>query len=83
MEQQIIAIISEIKDDAELALSLNEHSNIMEDGGLDSLQMITFILKVEEQFGIEIDFEQFDFTLVESVTTFCRYISDLKTISSV
>ncbi|MFB9330906.1 acyl carrier protein [Paenibacillus aurantiacus] len=83
MEQQIIAMISEIKDDAELALSLNEHSNMMEDGGLDSLQLITLILKVEEQFGIEIDFEQFDFTLMESVATFSRYISELKKTASV
>lgn len=83
MEKQIIALISEIKDDVELALSLNEHSNIMEDGGLDSLQLITFVLKVEERFGIEIDFEQFDFDLMESVTTFCRYISELQQTASV
>jgi acyl carrier protein len=82
MEQQIIAMISEIKDDAQLAGSLNEHSNIMEDGGLDSLQLINFILKVEEQFGIEIDFEQFDFTLMGSVADFCRYISELQQTAS-
>ncbi|MFD2874997.1 acyl carrier protein [Paenibacillus rhizoplanae] len=61
MQEQIIAMISEIKDDAQLANRLNEHSSIMEDGGLDSLQLITFLLKVEERFDIEIDFEQFDF----------------------
>ncbi|PWV99291.1 acyl carrier protein [Paenibacillus cellulosilyticus] len=83
MEEQIIAMICEIKDDVQLALSLNEHSNIMEDGGLDSLQLITFVLKVEERFGIEIDFEQFDFDLMESVTTFTRYISELQKTASV
>lgn len=83
MEEQIIAMISEIKDDAQLALSLNEHSNILEDGGLDSLQLITFVLKVEERFGIEIDFEQFDFELMESVATFCRYLSELQQTASV
>lgn len=76
MQEQIIALICEIKEDAQLANSLNEHSNIMEDGGLDSLQLITFVLQVEERFGIEIDFEQFDFNLMESVTTFCNYISE-------
>ncbi|WP_127529573.1 acyl carrier protein [Paenibacillus kobensis] len=83
MEEQIIALIGEIKDDAQLVLSLNEHSNIMKDGGLDSLQLITFVLKVEERFGIEIDFEQFDLDLMESVGTLCRYISELQKTASV
>lgn len=83
MQEQIIAMISEIKDDAQLANRLNEHSSIMEDGGLDSLQLITFLLKVEERFDIEIDFEQFDFDFLESVTTFCNYISELQKTASV
>lgn len=82
MQEQIIAMISEIKDDAQLANRLNEHSSIMEDGGLDSLQLITFLLKVEERFGIEIDFEQFDFDFLESVTAFCNYISELQKTAS-
>ncbi len=75
MEQHIIQIISQIKDDEQLVKDLNEHSNIMEDGGLDSLQMINFILKVEEKFGIEIDLEEFEFSHMESITAFCQYIS--------
>ena len=63
MEQHIIQIISQIKDDEQLVKDLNEHSNIMEDGGLDSLQMINFILKVEEQFGIEIDLKNLSFPI--------------------
>jgi acyl carrier protein len=82
MEQQIIVMISEIKDDTGLVGRLNEQSNIMEDGGLDSLQLINFILKVEEQFGIEIDFDQFDFELLGSVADFCRYISERQQAAS-
>lgn len=33
MHEQIIAMISEVKDDAQLAISLTRHSSIMEDGG--------------------------------------------------
>ncbi|MBU5354718.1 acyl carrier protein [Paenibacillus barcinonensis] len=82
MQEQIIAMISEVKDDAQLEISLNGHSSIMEDGGLDSLQLITFLLKVEERFDIEIDFEQFDFDCMESVTVFCNYISELQKTAS-
>lgn len=32
MQEQIIAMISEVKDDAQLENSLNGHSSIMEDG---------------------------------------------------
>lgn len=82
MQEQIIAMISEVKDDAGLANRLNGHSSIMEDGGMDSLQLITFLLKVEERFGVEIDFDQFDFDCMESVTVFCNYISELQKTAS-
>lgn len=82
MEKQIIALISELKEDPQLVSSLNGQSDIMEDGGLDSLQMISFILKVEEQFGVEIDFETFDFALMSSVEGFCQYIAEMRHTAS-
>ncbi|WP_238653922.1 acyl carrier protein [Paenibacillus piscarius] len=82
MQEQILAMISEVKDDTGLAIRLNGHSSIMEDGGLDSLQLITFLLKVEERYGIVIDFEQFEFDCMESVTVFCNYISELQKTAS-
>lgn len=77
MEQKIIEILSEIKEDETLKNSLSLDSNIIDDVGLDSLQMIKFILMVEEVFNKEIDYEKFEFSYLESINSFCNF---LKTI---
>ncbi|MEI7024453.1 acyl carrier protein [Paenibacillus sp. y28] len=74
MQQKVIDIISEIKNEPELAGTLNASSDLLNDGGLDSLQLINFILRVEDEFGIEIDFEQFDMEHLNSIDTFCTFI---------
>ncbi|SHI58720.1 acyl carrier protein [Clostridium cavendishii DSM 21758] len=77
MEQKIIEILSEIKEDEALKDSLTLDSNIIDDVGIDSLQMINFILRVEEVFNKEIDYEKFEFSYLQSINSFCNY---LKTI---
>jgi len=77
MNDQIIAIITEIKDDVNLAATLNEQSNLINDAGLDSLQLINFILRIEDEFGVEIDFESFDLEHLQSVERFVQFITDL------
>ncbi|WP_442955774.1 acyl carrier protein [Paenibacillus sp. y28] len=74
IQQKVIDIISEIKNEPELAGTLNASSDLLNDGGLDSLQLINFILRVEDEFGIEIDFEQFDMEHLNSIDTFCTFI---------
>ncbi|MBU3090201.1 acyl carrier protein [Clostridium gasigenes] len=74
MEQKIINILSEIKEDETLKNSLSSDSKIIDKVGLDSLQMINFILMVEEAFNIEIDYEEFDFDYLESINSFCSFL---------
>ena len=38
----------------------NLQSNIITDFGIDSLQMVTFFLNLEDEFQISIDFENFN-----------------------
>ena len=75
MEEKIKSILCEVKDNYLLMDKLCSSTNIVNDVGLDSLQMINFILRVEDEFGIEIDFENFDISQVGSISTFCNYIS--------
>jgi acyl carrier protein len=75
MKQRLIKIICEIKGEKALECNIDENSSIIEDIGIDSLQMINLILKVEEEFGIEIDFDDFDYTYLSSISTFCDFIS--------
>ncbi|ANY71071.1 D-alanyl carrier protein [Paenibacillus sp. BIHB 4019] len=74
MQTQIITIISEIKNEPDLAATLTGASDMLNDAGLDSLQLINFILRIEDEFEIEIDFDQFDMEHLQSIDIFCDFI---------
>ena len=46
----------------------------MHDSGMESLQILNFILQVEDEFGCEINFDDFDMEILGSIDTFCEYI---------
>ncbi|MGW4911711.1 acyl carrier protein [Streptomyces sp. NPDC004270] len=50
-------------------------TSIISDLGLDSLQMIEFLLTVEDSLQVELDFESMDMDCLESVDAFCRFVS--------
>lgn len=75
MKERLIKIICEIKGEDALGCNIDENTNIIDDIGIDSLQMINLILKVEEEFEIEIDFDDFDYTYLSSISAFCDFIS--------
>ena len=57
MIQEIKLILEKIKGVPGLAAQLADSADIIEDIGLDSLQMMEFMLEVESQLNLEIDFE--------------------------
>lgn len=76
METRIIELLCEVTENEELKDKLNATSDIINDAGLNSLQMINFVLKVEDEFDVEVDFETFDFTHLNSIEAFCNFIND-------
>ena len=74
MVEKIIEILSKVKDDDSLVGTLNGSTNIISEVGLDSLQMINFVLELEDAFDIEIDFDQFDLTNLQSIDSVCKVI---------
>lgn len=78
MCKEVISIISEITEKSELSLKINNSSSIIEDIGLDSLQMIAFLMQLEEVFNIEIEFETLDISHLETIEKTVEYICTLK-----
>nr|WP_275983454.1 acyl carrier protein [Paenibacillus hamazuiensis] len=74
IHEKVISIICEIKNEPDLAGRLTASSDVLNDAGLDSLQLINFILRIEDEFGIEIDFDQFDMEHLQSIERFCEFI---------
>ena len=75
MQKEIISILSTITEDTTLPNWANGDTSIINDIGLDSLQLITFILTVEDTFSIQINFGEFDFEHLKSIHDFCLFLS--------
>ena len=80
METTIANLIAQIKGDETLTSRLTSSSNLVDDVGLDSLQMINLILLVESEFGVEVDFDTFDIKHLHSLGTFAGYIKSLGSV---
>jgi acyl carrier protein len=78
MEEKIIQILAEIKNDKDIVTRASKETSIIDDIGLDSLQMINFLLRIEDEFAIEFDFEQFNLSNLSSIQGLSHYISTLE-----
>ncbi|WP_340021257.1 acyl carrier protein [Paenibacillus sp. FSL K6-1096] len=77
MQQKVIEIIAEIKEEPGLIQTLNGASDLTLDAALDSLQIINFILRIEDEFDVEVDFDTFDLEHLKSVDRFTDYVMGL------
>ena len=75
MKDKIINLLGIVKEDLELPNKISEGANIINDVGLDSLQLLNFLLLVEEKLEVEINFEKLDARYLSSITNFCKFIS--------
>lgn len=75
MYDKIVDILCAIKEDQpELRHSLSLNTDLNNDVGLDSLQMIQFMLKVEDQLNVVIDYDQFDYEHLHSIDVFISFL---------
>ncbi|NEW06393.1 acyl carrier protein [Paenibacillus sp. SYP-B3998] len=78
MIQAVMTILSEIKASPELMSTLKPQTDIIQEVGLDSLQMIDFVLAIEDTFGLEIDFETFDYEHMSSIEKLVTFLEKEK-----
>ena len=77
VQDKIIQMIARVKDDAGVATRPAGSSHLVNDIGLDSLQLINLILLVEEEFAVEVDFETFEVSHLSSLDRFTSYVASL------
>jgi acyl carrier protein len=75
---KLIEIIVEVRETPELRDSISSDADIINDIGIDSLQLINLILKVEDEFDVEIDFDEFQMDDLTSVERFFNYIKGIQ-----
>jgi acyl carrier protein len=52
-------------------------TDLVNEVGLDSLQMIDFLLGLEDEFRVEVDFDSLDVQHLTSVEALCRFVGTL------
>ncbi|WP_028561002.1 acyl carrier protein [Paenibacillus pinihumi] len=82
MIQTIMTILCEVKNTPELRPSLKPQTDIIQEVGLDSLQMINFVLAIEDAFDLEIDFETFDYEHMSSIERLASFLEREKAAAS-
>jgi len=77
--EDVKQILERIKGQPGLASRLADDADIINEVGLDSLEMMEFMLEVESRLGLQINFERMSFDLVQSIEKFASFLSSMKT----
>jgi acyl carrier protein len=73
-KEKVRTVLMEVKSLTPSEVSWNDDVDIINDIGLDSLQIISFLLRLEDELNIEIDFEAFNYNHLRSLDNFCGFL---------
>jgi acyl carrier protein len=78
IKERLKTMIVEITGNESLSGNISDATDLINGVGLDSIQMVNLILMIEDEFAIEIDFENFNIENLKSIENFSQFITDLK-----
>ncbi len=78
MIDDIKMLLEEVKGVPGFSKNLSDSASLIEDVRLDSLEMINFMLRIEDALKVEIDFEQLDFSYLNSIKAFSEFLTKMK-----
>jgi len=67
-------IVARLKREPQLAATLADTADLVDGVGLDSLEMLQFMLELEERLGIQIDFDQMEFSYLRSLQALAKFL---------
>lgn len=68
-------ILEHVKQRPGLAKKLTSESDIINEVGLDSLEMVEFMLKLEEGLDIALDFDKLEFSYLSSIGALSDFLA--------
>jgi len=80
MKETIEAIkttLGKIKGVSDLAADLSDDADIIHGVGLDSLQMLRFMLELEERLEVTIDFDRLEYSYFNSVRILAEFMDGM------
>lgn len=76
IEQKIKTILVEVTEGQFDKEKINNKTNIIDEIGLDSLQMINFILMLEDEFNLEIDFDEIEYEMFLKFSSLAEFVDE-------
>lgn len=70
-------LLADVLRDTDAAPEVRDEHRIVDDLGLDSLQMISFLLGVEDCFRVALDFERLDLSKLGTVAEFAVFVDSV------
>ncbi len=81
MKEKLVNIICEVKEDTSLVDKIKNSTDLLNEIGIDSLQLINIILKIEDEIDVQFNFDEFDMDSLKSIDSLWEYISLKRGIS--
>ena len=72
--EQLLELLKEVKSD----IDFEKETDLVDEGLLDSLEIVTIIASIEEKFGIEINPDDVDHDNFQSAKTMWKMIQTIK-----
>ncbi|HTB50528.1 MAG TPA: acyl carrier protein [Solirubrobacteraceae bacterium] len=69
-------VLADLRGDPELK-NLPDDASVLGDVGLDSLELLQFMLEVEARLAVEVDFERLGFEQLESLTDLASFLDSM------
>jgi acyl carrier protein len=70
-------IIEKLKRAPGLAAELRDTTDILDGVGLDSLELLQFMLELEERLAIQIDFDKLEYSYLHSIQTLAEFLETM------
>ncbi|KAA0109641.1 acyl carrier protein [Mycolicibacterium sp. P1-5] len=78
---EIRAVLAGVLDKGLTADDISVDADMVIDYGIDSLQMINFLLSIEDTFDVELDYENLELDHLRSVREFTDFVAGLPAIA--
>jgi acyl carrier protein len=82
VESRVKHVLADVLANGTSAEEISSAADLVEQYGLDSLQMIAFLLGVEDEFGLELDYENLELDDLRAVRQFAAYVERLTAVTS-
>jgi acyl carrier protein len=72
--ETIKSVVAKLKRNPDLAADLDDNADLVKDVRLDSLELLQFMLDLEERMNIRIDFEALEFSFLNDIAVLADFL---------